>query len=364
MVVGQTPPPFGGQAIMIQNMLNASYDKIKLVHVRMSFSADMDDIGKFQWKKLWKLFTLIVNTYWMRITTGAKILYYPPAGPDRVPILRDIIFLNAVRWLFRKVVFHFHAAGVSEVRSEFDGMLGKLYSRAYDRPDVTIRLSEYNPEDGKGLKAKKDVVILNGLADIGGPYYNDGLPTGNDRPHILFVGVLQKSKGVEVLIEAARILHEQGHDFQVELMGRFESRPYQGHIQALVEKYGLENKVKFLGVQTGEEKFASFARCDIFCFPTFFESETFGLVALEAMQFGKPVVATFWRGVPTVVAHEETGFLVQPHDPEATAEKLAQLMSDPELRRHMGVAGRNRYLSLFTDKEHHTNMEALLASLG
>ncbi|RMG69356.1 MAG: glycosyltransferase family 1 protein [Bacteroidetes bacterium] len=361
LVVGQTPPPYGGQAIMIQNMLNASYTDIRMYHVRMSFSADMDDIGKFQWKKLWKLFTLILNVYWARIRTGARTLYYPPAGPDRVPILRDIVFLNATRWLFRRVVFHFHAAGVSEMHDQFSGFTQKLFERAYFQPDVAIRLSPYNPEDGRDLHAKQEVLIPNGLADMGAPYLADGQASRPGPPRLLFVGVLQPSKGVRVLLEAAHLLHQQGHDFVLEYMGRFESRAYQAEIEGLVAEWGLEEHVRFLGVQTGETKCRSFARCDIFCFPTYFESETFGLVALEAMQFAKPVVATRWRGVPTVVAEGETGFLVPPKEAAPLAAKIAELLSQPALRQAMGQAGRQRYLDLFTAERHYQLLEAALA---
>ena len=349
---------------MIQHMLNASYRGLKLYHVRMNFSSDMDDIGKFQWKKIWKLLTLILQVYVARVRTGASIMYYPPAGPERVPILRDLIFLNATRWLFRRVVFHFHAAGVSEVRSEFGGILGQLYERAYYRPDVAIRLSEFNPEDGRGLKAIREEIIPNGLADIAAPYLDEACEPAPGPPRILFVGVLQESKGVGVLIEAARLLHEREYAFVVELMGRFESRAYEAEIRGLVETYGLQDNVAFLGVQTGEAKCQSFARCEIFCFPTFFESETFGLVALEAMQFAKPVVATRWRGVPTVVADQETGFLVPPHEAEPVADKLQVLLQDPALRKQMGKAGRQRYLDRFTDEKHHAAMESLFISLN
>jgi glycosyltransferase involved in cell wall biosynthesis len=363
LVVGQTPPPYGGQAIMIQHMLDASYERIRLYHVRMNFSADMNDIGKFQWKKIWKLLVLIFRVYVARLSSGAKILYYPPAGPDRVPIMRDVIFLNTTRWLFSKVVFHFHAAGVSEMHGAFSGWMRTLFERAYFYPDVAIRLSAYNPEDGKGLRAHQEALIPNGLEDVGGAYLARAPKVPQGPARLLFVGVLQASKGVEVLIEAAHLLHEQGVDFLLELMGRFESQAYEMKIKDKVERLGLRDKVTFLGVQTGETKHASFARCDIFCFPTFFESETFGLVALEAMQFAKPVVATRWRGVPTVVAEGETGFLVPPQQAPPLAEKIAQLLVDPGLRQRMGQAGRARYLALFTAKRHHQLMESLLASL-
>ncbi|MCB0778123.1 MAG: hypothetical protein KDC03_01035, partial [Flavobacteriales bacterium] len=56
LVVGQTPPPFGGQAVMIEALLAGRYDRIHLEHVRLAFSDDMDSVGRFQWRKVLLLF--------------------------------------------------------------------------------------------------------------------------------------------------------------------------------------------------------------------------------------------------------------------------------------------------------------------
>jgi len=69
-----------------------------------------------------------------------------------------------------------------------------------------------------------------------------------------------------------------------------------------------------------------------FCFPTFFESETFGVVLLEAMQFSLPIVATRWRGIPSIITDGDNGFLVDPKDPIGLSEKLETLLRDPAMR--------------------------------
>src|SRR5215469_11383972 len=113
LVVGQTPPPLHGQAIMIQAFLEGSYGDFCLTHVRMDFSRSIDEVGSFSFRKVRVLFAVMdqmVQARW----NGAEVLYYPPAGPKRNAILRDIVLLCATRWMFRKTVFHFHAAGLYE----------------------------------------------------------------------------------------------------------------------------------------------------------------------------------------------------------------------------------------------------------
>ena len=74
----------------------------------------------------------------------------------------------------------------------------------------------------------------------------------------------------------------------------------------------------------------------------------FGIVLVEAMSVGLPVVATRWRGIPEIVDEGQTGFLLEPHDVGAVAERLEQLQADPALREQMGAKAREKFLSEFT----------------
>jgi glycosyltransferase involved in cell wall biosynthesis len=81
------------------------------------------------------------------------------------------------------------------------------------------------------------------------------------------------------------------------------------------------------------------------------------------MQFSLPVIATHWRGVPSVVAEGESGLLVPVRDAPQLEAALATLIEDPELRRRMGARGRELYLQRFTDERFRREMEAVLCAL-
>lgn len=341
---------------MIEKMLAGDYGKsIQLCHVRMAFSKDMDEIGKFHVQKLFELLAVIFNIIYGRFKYGAKILYYPPAGPNKLAVLRDIAILGTTRWLFKKTIFHFHACGLTELYDNLPSPMRWLYRLAYFRPDVAICLSEFNPPDGKQLHAAVEYTTPNGIEDAYTRYgdMRSSIPEKGS-PQLLFVGVLCESKGVCLLLKACKILQDKGIRFHLEFMGKFESLQFEKKVLTFIAANGLVDKVTFLGQLKGQEKFSAFASADIFCYPTFFESESFGLVAVEAMCFSLPVVATKWRGVQSVVDEDHTGFLVPIKDAPALADKLEALISDPELRKAMGRAGRKRYLEHFTiDKYHH-----------
>jgi glycosyltransferase involved in cell wall biosynthesis len=363
LVVGQTPPPHGGQAVMIAVLLELRSERVRLFHVRMAFSEDMESVGKFALRKVWVLFTTILRIWWARFRHNTPVLYYPPSGPNKVPVLRDIILLCSTRWLFRKTVFHFHAGGVSSYAAQLPALLRPLFRYAYGRPALAIRTAPQNPEDGRVLGARRDVVVPNGIPDMRGRV-EERIARPGEPLVILFTGVLIPSKGVRDLLEAFALLCGQGIDARLELMGKWGDASFETECRERVVRQGLADRVSFLGVKQDLEKFRHFAACDIFCFPSYFEAESFGLVLVEAMQFAKPVVSTLWRGIPSVVADGVNGFLVPIRDPQAVAGKLQALAMDASLRRRMGEEGRRIFVRDFTLEAFHRSMERDLVGIS
>lgn len=361
LVAGQTPPPYHGQAIMIGEMLKARYEDVKMYHVRMRFSREIDELGKFRLGKVLHLFGTILKIIFQRLRHNIKILYYPPAGPDKTPVIRDLIILLFTRFLFKRIIFHFHAAGLSTMEETLPPFLRRLFRSAYYFPDVAIRLSELNPEDGRFLHAKREFIIPYGIDD-NSLLFTGRNPDERSNCRLLYVGMIKKSKGILVLLEACRRLKERDLDFRLTVVGEFGSRDFQRDVTARVSDYRLGDNVEFMGGRTGQEKYALYSRADIFCYPTYYEHESFGIVLLEAMQFSLPVVSTQWRGVPSVVRDGVTGFCVPVKDSVTFADKLESLMKNPELRLRMGEKGRDIYLNSYTTEEYQDRMRKVFLS--
>lgn len=363
LVVGQTPPPFGGQAIMIERFVKCKMADVELIHVRMGFSSHMNEVGRVRISKILHMFSLIVRIIYHRFASRVRILYYPPAGPDRVPMFRDIIILVCTRWLFDKTIFHYHAGGLSELYGQLSPWEKWFFRKAYFHADAAIRLSDLTPADGKLLAAKREYVIPYGIDDpcpdfTPLPHVE---PITKDRPlRILFVGILRESKGVLVLIEACAKLIATGVPIEVEIMGQWYSDEFAALISQRIKELKLNDHVRLLGVVTGSDKFLSYRKADVFCFPSFFNCEAFPVVVLEAMACGLPVVSTRWRGIPTIVDEGETGFLVEPHDPSAVASRLIALADDVSLREQMGLAGRAKFERNYTFARHAGRMRHML----
>ena len=158
---------------------------------------------------------------------------------------------------------------------------------------------------------------------------------------ILFVGRLIYHKGLEYLIQAM-----EGVDAKFLIIGEGYLKE---NLQKLVGKLKIENKVFFLGRVTDDELLAYYYACDVFVLPSIAKTEAFGLVQLEAMACGKPVINTnLPTGVPYVSQNEPTGLTVPPKDSKALTKAINILLNNENLRKKYGENGRKRIEKHFT----------------
>jgi phosphatidylinositol alpha-mannosyltransferase len=160
--------------------------------------------------------------------------------------------------------------------------------------------------------------------------YADGRPT------VLFVGRIEKRKGLAYLIRAYTELRRSFPDVRILVVGR-QGRAGRGYIR-YVQEHDLSG-IEFVGPVSGADLPRYYRTCDIFCSPAV-KGESFGMVLLEAMALGKPVVATDIDGYQTVMQDGVQGRLVPPRDSAALATALLEMLQSPEACRHYGDQGR------------------------
>ncbi len=159
---------------------------------------------------------------------------------------------------------------------------------------------------------------------------------------ILSVGALVGKKGHRHLISACHLLRKNGLDFICTIIGDGPDRPVLGE---QIRAYGLEGQVKLLGVRPHPEIIAAYPHHDLFvlaCTVTP-EGDRDGIpvVLMEAGKVGLPLISTPVSGIPELVRHEQTGWLVQPDNPTALADAIAALAADPSLRARLGQNARD-----------------------
>ncbi|MGZ6341162.1 MAG: glycosyltransferase family 4 protein [Candidatus Limnocylindrales bacterium] len=155
--------------------------------------------------------------------------------------------------------------------------------------------------------------------------------------NILFVGRLEDRKGLPYLLRAFRILRKTGHDCRLLVVG---SGPQEREARRYVLTRGLRN-VEFLGRVSDAEKAQLFRTADVFVSPAT-GRESFGIVLLEAMAAGAPVVCSDIHGYKGVVHRDEQAILVPPRDAKSLALGIGRVLADDDLRARLAENGRRR----------------------
>ncbi len=170
-----------------------------------------------------------------------------------------------------------------------------------------------------------------------------GIPA--DHRLLLFAGRIERLKGIETLFRAVALLHQQRRDWDwsrinLAVIGGDPSpegvrqNEEMARLQALRQQLGLHEVVAFLGAREQEALPFYYAAAEMLIMPSHYES--FGMVALEAMACGTPVIASDVGGLSVLVQHNKTGLRVRVNDPAELARAIEKLMDDEPRRRRLG----------------------------
>jgi len=210
---------------------------------------------------------------------------------------------------------------------------------ALDTSDQVVAISSYTAREIAELSSVPTRVI---------PYAVGFAPDANVQRsvapgghfEILFVGRLVERKGVRYLIDAARQLPRERRA-RVVIIG---DGPERQALEAQVRRDGLGDRVQFRGRVPDADLRRAYASASVFVLPSVLDShgdtEGLGVVLLEAMSYGVPVIGSSLGGITDIVQHEKTGLLVPPGDASALAAAIERLARDPGLGARLGEAGR------------------------
>lgn len=231
----------------------------------------------------------------------------------------------------------------------FDLGCNDLLAEMAREAEFVVAVSDYS----KGLlgeicqeSAHKLVRIYNGIE------VNDfqAVPVCDRKPvRGVSIGRLIEFKGFQHLIAAAGLLKRHGVPVEIRIIGE---GPIRAELEKKIQDEDVADVVTLLGMRSQEEVKRELQGADFFVLPSIFDSvgacDILPTVITEAMASSLPVVSTTVAGIPEMVAHGESGLLVEPSDPAALADAIATVAGRSELRRSMGAAGRLRAERLFT----------------
>jgi glycosyltransferase involved in cell wall biosynthesis len=266
-------------------------------------------------------------------------------APDVVyssQLRRDAMAAHAVSALTRLPhVVHLHYS--------FGPWLGRAAVRTIRRAHHVVAVSEYVRQttllrglSGDRVTTVPNLTSANPTVEVGREAKRAELGIADDDVVVIGVGRLDRGKGFTELVDAV----SQLGDRHVQLLVCGASNHSPGHDREIARhaaELGLDSTVQFLGQRPDVPELMNAA--DVFCLPS--HMEPFGLVYIEAMRAGLPVVALRSGGVPEIVVDGVTGLLSYPGDQHELVEHLATLVDDPDLRAAYGEAGRARLATHF-----------------
>ena len=367
LVFAHKPPPHHGQSYMVELLLDA-LDRdaraardagrgepfIECHHVDARFSSSIQDVGQARWGKVFLAIRYALQAIWIRFRHGVTHFYYVPAFPERTPVYRDWIVLGLCRPFFSKCIFHFHAVGLGQWLATQARPWERWISwRIHGRPDLSLVLLNANRDDAQQLSSRRIEVMPNGVPDPCPQFDAEvqprraaraafrqalftnakmaALPEAGSDPQVfrvLFLSLCFRPKGLFDTVEAVALANRQlpAGTVRVELTvaGSFWLESEKKEFEERTRQADLcagGPQVNYRGFVTGEEKARLLRESDCLCFPTYYAAESFGLVLVEALAHGLPVITTRWRGIPEILPPDYPG-LVEPRAPEQIAAQL------------------------------------------
>lgn len=264
-----------------------------------------------------------------------------------LPMSAALITTKAARSLGIKIVAHSHSQpenifmdASKFARPLLDRTWNMYLAWLYSKAESIIYPSKlaYDLLDNLTAEEKPSTVISNGInikdfcpTDVGDFHERFNIP--DDAVKMVFVGRLFPEKSVDTLIMAVPHIVAVHPETHIMIVGGGHLRP---KLEALVEDLGVQKYVTFLGLVSDEDKLLAYNASDIFVLPSFAELE--GMVVLEAMACGKPIIISDAEMSASRHFVDGNGFLFETSNPEDLARQALRLITDIDLRNEMGEA--------------------------
>jgi glycosyltransferase involved in cell wall biosynthesis len=285
--------------------------------------------------------------------TGAQIYAGFAAGLTGTPCIYHLH--DTVEWSWtRQGLIHFFAKMSLPISTIFSGKRKRLRF---------VAVSNYVAErfqQSWGLR--NNIHIIHNTVR----FTDSPTKTGSkmDKPLVVWIGRLQRWKGTHIFLKAAAIVNEKFPEAQFCVVGGtlfgIESE-YQKELKDLAESLNLNGSLNFAGHQSCVQSFLNSA--DIVVHSSI-QPEPFGLVLLEAMNAGKPVVASNKGGPVEIVENGVTGYLIPPNDPQELANAIITLLRNGTLRTKMGQAAQERVKKHFNPSKMIQQLQSLYSELA
>ncbi len=336
----QLPPPVHGVSVMSKIIYDSKHinAEFECDYVNLSTSRTVDDLQRGKLYKLGLALGVFAKAFIKLLFRRYKYVYITifPYGPSFV---KDSLIVLMARILFQRPILHIHSYGFRK-HAEKSKLRRALYQFVFMGTEL-ICLSDLLIEDIETVYEGPVYILPNGVPQVN---LNNTYRVDKAEPTLLYLSNLIRGKGIYLVLQATSILRNKGYKFKVRVAGTEGDVKYADLAQE-VKRLGIDDTVVLLGPRFGEDKYSEYRGADIFMLPS--DYDTFGLVLLEAMQFGVPCISSRIGGIPDVLG-DGRGVLISDVDAATLADGIEELINNPALRKEMSEKGFGYFTLNFT----------------
>jgi glycosyltransferase involved in cell wall biosynthesis len=360
LMFGYLPPPMFGPSASYQALMRSEFARhFDVTFINLSVVKSIDELEVFRAGKLLKF----AGFAWRELGCLLRRRYDGccyPVSLSKNAFLKDALLLKLARMFGVPTVIYAHGTGFAAFRETLSPRLRRWFDAMIQKSAGAIVMAEALRSDFDGwLPAERVFVVRHGIEPA-------ELPARERRRTltILSLGLLRREKGIFDLLEAMPLVLARRPDVKLVVAGQWWRPDQQAAAEIFVREQKLAGAVEFIGPVAGAAKTRCLGAADIFVFSSHTKSEAFGMVLLEAMQAGLPVVTTRGGAREEIIDGGVNGLLANEQDPADLAVKILQLAGDAALREQMGRANRERFAREFTHEQYGRRMiDALEAML-
>ena len=340
------PPPVHGSAIvgeqiykseLINNSFNCDY-------INLSTSKKLSEVGKKEIIKYVRSVSIYIKLI-SKLISKKYDLCYLAITVGGLGLLKDFPLVIISKLFNKKIVIHQHNKGVCKY--QHNKIYDLIYRFIYKETSVILLSFNLYDDISKYVPLSNILICPNGIKVLN----NEELiqRSRNDMFTFLFLSNLIESKGCLVLLEACKILKDNGYKFKCDFVGNESKLISSDRFCNMINNLGLNDFVSYHGPKYNNEKNIFFSNSHCFVFPTFYENETFGLVLLEAMQNNLPVITTDEGGITDIVIDGYNGFIIEKNNILALVDKMEFFLNNFDIGVNMGIRGKELFLKQYTE---------------
>lgn len=320
LVIGPLPPPAGGMETILNQISFMRYKNIKIKIFNTSKKRIIKSLIVFN----------LLNFIYRSIKLTYILLFYRPDllhihTASSKSFWQNHIYFQICKIFNKKIILHIHGGAFKDFYTHSNKFIKARIIKTLNSADSLIVLSNYWFNFFKTLCPTQKIHILPNSIDLDiiSKYNIKKSKKIDNKYNILFVGRIEKQKGIYELLNAFSEIKNK--NLFLYIMGPFMNN--EREIRTLTKKLKISNRVKFLGMISGPEKYEYFSKSHLFVLPSYWEG--LPLSVLEAMSFGLPIIATDVGAIPEIIK-KENGILIKPKNYNILKEKIITILKNKD----------------------------------